>query len=80
MNHERMIEAAKRLDTFFKVMQRVAVISMVVVICVMAVLTVVSIVDPDAVIGEDFEKVDLGQTLQEQTTMEELAAAAGEGS
>jgi len=60
MNHERMIEAAKRLDTFFKVMQRVAVISMVVVICVMALLTVVSIVDPDAVIGEDFEKVDLG--------------------
>ena len=26
------------------------------------------------------EKVDLGQTLQDQTTMEELAAAAGEGS
>ncbi len=60
MNKSKLIGTAKKLDVFFKVIQRTMIISMIVVICVMAVLTVVNAVNPDAVIGEDFEVVDLG--------------------
>lgn len=60
MEQMKMIKTAEKLDKFFKVMQRVTAISMVVVVCVMAVLTVVNITNPAAVIGEDFERVDLG--------------------
>ena len=60
MNKEKMMKTARSLDTFFKVIRRIIAVSMIVAVCVIAVLTVVSWINPNAVIGEGFEKVDLG--------------------
>lgn len=60
MNREKMMTTAKKLDTFFRVVQRIVTISMLVVICVIAVLTVVNLINPNAVIGTGFNMVDIG--------------------
>lgn len=60
MNTSKMIRTSKKLDTFFKVLQRTLKISIIVVICVMIALTVVNIMDPNAVIGRGFNKVSIG--------------------
>lgn len=60
MNTSKMINTSKKLDTFFKVLQRILKISIIVVICVMTVLTIVNIVDPDAVIGRGFNMASIG--------------------
>ena len=60
MNREKMMSTAKKLDTFFKVIQRITTISMLAVICVIAVLTVVNLVNPNAVIGTGFNMVEVG--------------------
>lgn len=60
MNREKMMSTAKKLDTFFKVIQRITTISMLVVICVIAVLTVVNLINPNAVIGTGFNMVEIG--------------------
>lgn len=60
MNTTKLISTSKKLDTFFKVMQRIITICMIVAVCLMIVLTVVNLVDPNAVIGTDFNVVDIG--------------------
>ncbi|MBP3428714.1 MAG: DUF2975 domain-containing protein [Clostridia bacterium] len=51
---------AARLDTFFKVMQKIAQIGLTVLLVAMLVLTIVNAVDPDAVIGTDLNSMDVG--------------------
>lgn len=65
MNREKMIRLAGKLDTLFRVLQRIATIAMLVALIVMAVLTLVNWVNPNAVIGEGFQTVDFDTiTLQ----------------
>lgn len=60
MNTSKLIKTSKRLNTFFKIMQKIIMIVMIAVICAMAVLTIVNIVNPNAVIGTDFNVVSIG--------------------
>lgn len=62
---EKMITVSKKLDVFFGVIQKLIVIGLSVAFIVTAVLTVVNIVDPDAVIGEGFNTVDVGNITVE---------------
>lgn len=57
---EKLMGISKKLDTFFKVMQKLVLIGFAVMILVTAILTIVNLVNPDAVIGEDFHIVDIG--------------------
>ena len=57
---KKMITVSKKLDVFFGVIQKLIVIGLSVAFIVTAVLSVVNIVDPDAVIGEGFNTVDIG--------------------
>lgn len=62
---EKMITVSKKLDVFFGVIQKLIVIGLSVAFIVTAILTVVNIVDPDAVIGEGFNTVDVGNITVE---------------
>ena len=75
MNEMKMIKTAKGLDTFFKVLQRIIAVCMIVMVVVVGVLTVVNAINPDAVIGEDFHMVDIGPITVELA--EELAPDNG---
>lgn len=57
---DKLIKTAKRLDTFFKVLQKIIKITMIVVVCVLGVLTIANIVNPDAIIANGFYSVDIG--------------------
>jgi len=75
MNEMKMMKTASRLDSFFKVMQRIIAVCMIVMVVLMAVLTVVNAVNPEAVIGEDFHVIDIGPITVELA--EELAPDNG---
>lgn len=75
MNEMKMMKTAARLDTFFKVMQRIIAAAMIVMVAVVGVLTVVNAVNPEAVIGEDFHMIDIGPITVELA--EELAPDNG---
>ena len=54
------MKTSKKLDTFFKVSQRIIKIAMIVAVGVVAVLTVANFVNPDAVIAEGYYSIDVG--------------------
>ena len=60
MTLDKLASAAGKLHTFFKVLQKITGICMIAVLCVMTVITAVHIINPDAVIGENTNTVDLG--------------------
>lgn len=57
---DKLMKTAKRLDTFFKVLQKIIKITMIVVVCVLGVLTIANIVNPDVIIANGFYSVDIG--------------------
>lgn len=57
---DKLMKTAKKLDTFFKVLQKIIKITMIVVVCVLGVLTIANMVNPDAIIGNGFYSVDIG--------------------
>ena len=57
---DKLMKIAKKLDTFFKVSQRIIKIAMIVAVGVVAVLTVANFVNPDAVIAEGYYSIDVG--------------------
>ena len=57
---DKLMKTAKRLDTFFKVLQKIIKITMIVMVCVLGVLTVTNIVNPNAIIANGFYSVDIG--------------------
>ena len=57
---KKMMETAKGLNKFFKVLQKIVWIAVTVVLCVLAVLTAVSLIDGNALIGEVNATVDFG--------------------
>lgn len=60
MNIDKLSSTARKLGVFFKVIQKVVWISMLVVLCVLTVLTIVNAVKPGAVIGTDLNVLDVG--------------------
>ena len=57
---DKLMKTSKKLDTFFKVSQRIIKIAMIVAVGVVAVLTVANFVYPDAVIAEGYYSIDVG--------------------
>lgn len=57
---DRLMKTAKRLDTFFKVLQKIIKITMIVMVCVLGVLTIANVVNPNAIIANGFYSVDIG--------------------
>lgn len=57
---DKLMKTSKKLDTFFKVLQKIIKITMIVAVCVVIVLTVANIVNPDAVIAEGYYSIDVG--------------------
>lgn len=57
---EKLASTAKSLDVVFKVLQHILVICMIVVLCILTVLTIVNAVNPNAVIGDELNTVDIG--------------------
>lgn len=60
MNMDKLASTARKLGTFFKVLQKIILILAIVVVCILLVLTVANAVDPSVVIGEELYVVDLG--------------------
>ena len=60
MEIRKMMKTAGVLNKLFKVLQNLIVVGMTVAIIVTAVLTVVNWVNPNAVIGNGFENIELG--------------------
>ena len=60
MDVQKMTSMAGKLETFFKVMQRIVGIAVIVVICVLTALTVANAVNPDTVIGTGFNVLEIG--------------------
>lgn len=67
----KLINMSKKLDTLFKILQRITAIGILVAILVVLVLTVANAINPNAVIGENFNIVDIGPITMELA--EELA-------
>ena len=56
----KLMNISKKLDGFFKVMQKLALIGILAAVLVVAVLTIAYAVNPSVVIGQDFTRVDIG--------------------
>lgn len=60
MDTTKLKKNAKRLDTLFKVLQKIILISMVVAVCIFLVLTIANAIDPNVIIGEALHEIDIG--------------------
>ena len=60
MNLDKLASTARKLNTFFKILQKVIEVSVIVVLCVLAVLTIATIVDPTVVISSGLTSLELG--------------------
>ena len=60
MNLDKLTSTARKLNTFFKILQKVIEVSIIVVLCVLAVLTIATIVDPNTVISSGLTSLELG--------------------
>ncbi len=71
MNINTLSTTARRLNTFFKVLQKIILVCIIVVVAVLLVLTIANAVNPDAVIGTELNSVDIGNislVLEEELT------------
>ena len=57
---DKLMKTAKKLDTFFKVVQKIMKVTMIVMVCVLGVLTITYIVNPNAIIAYGFYSIDIG--------------------
>ena len=57
---DKLTRTAKKLDTFFKVLQKIIKITMIVIVCVLGVLTVANIFNPNAIIANGQYSLDIG--------------------
>ena len=81
MNLEKMKRMAGGLEKFAGVLQKIIVICMIAAVCVAAVLTAANAVNPEIVIGENMNSVDVGNFTievepEEQPENGELLALA----
>ena len=56
----KLSSTAKKLNTFFKVLQRIIEITAIVTLCVLTVLTVANAINPNTVIGTGLNSLDIG--------------------
>ena len=56
----KLMNTAKKLDTFFKIFQKIMKTTLIVVLCVLGVLTIANFVNSDAVIANGFYSVNIG--------------------
>lgn len=60
MEKEKMVQTAKALDTFFKILKRIIMICAVVCVIVLGIFTVINFIAPDSVTGKYFDFVYIG--------------------
>lgn len=60
MNIEKLSSAAAKLGNFFRAVRKIIFIVCIVMVAALAILSVVNLVNPNAVIGEGLNSVDLG--------------------
>ncbi len=60
MNIDRLASTARKLSTFFKVLQVIVIVAAIIVVSVFSLLTVATFIIPDTVIGNEFISVDIG--------------------
>ena len=60
MELKKLSSTAGKLNVFFKVLQKILVVTTIVAACVLAVLTIANVVDPGTVIGTELNVVDIG--------------------
>lgn len=60
MNLDKLASTARKLNTFFKILQKIIEVSIIVVLCVLAILTIATIVDPTAIISSGLTSLELG--------------------
>lgn len=65
MNQQKMMKTAATLDTVCRVLRKIEMIAMIVLVVAIGVITVVHFINPDAVIGTDFNFVDVGNITLE---------------
>ena len=57
---DKLSSTARKLGTFFRILQRILIGVMIAIVVVMAVLSIVNAVKPDAVIGTALNELDIG--------------------
>lgn len=60
MNIDKLTSIARKLNVFFRVMQKIVAITTFVMLCVLMVLTAANAVNPDTVIGTELNILDIG--------------------
>jgi len=60
MDIEKLSSTAKKLGTFFRVLQKIIGICAIVMLCVLLVLTVANAINPDITIGTELNSVNIG--------------------
>ena len=60
MNIDKLTSTARKLNVFFRVMQKIVAITTFAMLCVLVVLTVANAVNPDTVIGTELNILDIG--------------------
>ena len=56
----RLVSISKKLDTCFKVVQKLILITLAVAVLVCAALTIANAINPNAIIGSAFNNIDIG--------------------
>lgn len=65
MNQEKMIRTASTMNTVLRILRKIKLIAMIVLIVAVAVISVVHFINPDAVIGTDVNRLDMGNITLE---------------
>lgn len=60
MEQKKMASTARTLDKVIKVVRKIIFVCMIVVVAVVGVLTIAIAINPNTVIGEGFENIDVG--------------------
>ena len=60
MDTAKLQKNAKWIDTLFKVLQKIILITMAVAICIFSILAVANAIDSDFIIGESLHKIHIG--------------------
>ncbi len=72
MENKKLIETARRLSTFFKVIQKIVGIAIIAAACVLIVLTIADAVNPESEISTGLNVIDIGPLSIELAEENEL--------
>lgn len=60
MNQSKLSSTAKKMGTFFRVLQRIVGVTVIVVLCVLTVLTIANAMNPETVLGTELNVLEIG--------------------